>query len=747
MISIDTIEIRNFLGFADYVTKLSLNKYLGIASIIGKYDEDEFTVVDDEKRIGAGKSSISEAIVWCLFGHLTYLEKPADAVINWHTGKNCFVRIITTDGYEIIRTRRMVGSNELVIIKDGEDLTRSTTTPSQDFLNNTFKIDYRSFVTSVIFGQFNEGFLSVSDAKRRSIFERFIKITSFNSIAATAKEKVTKLNEDISVLESKIDGLNSSKKSLETEIEGLVVKIKEFDDGKVVKIDGVKNALMVKKADIDKKIVEVKSKIASVNEQIKNFIMSDVDDIKSQWSKYEQIKAENDKNILKKSELNQLKSKFEIKLNNVINDIKNSTTELNSYSIVDEVELAKSWTKFNLASGKLPELRADLDKVNSSMRDLKYDAKKLKDDIENITNIKEFQVCPKCLHNITEEHVCSIINDKSSKVKLLDPQIVDLDSRKTKLSEAITKLESVDEPEMTVEKLKDNIAKVTELNSKIEILNASKIKITAGIKDIDNQIKSIEVIDNKKPEMTIEDAKDQLVEYNSLKKDVDSKDAEIVKLNSDFKNAILETQTKINEIKNSENPYSTLVSNKKSQVNDFSLEIAKQQEELSKQRKIKVHVDYIRDSYYNKKKMRAFWISEIVPTFNKFIKYYFNLFEIEDKVEFDEFLNVKVDRWGYKTHSGGEKKRIDLSIMFALNDLHVSVFGPQCNLMVLDEVDGRIDPFTTNRLIALLNDDMIKRGNGLTNIFVISHKEKMKDRFPNQIIVKNKGGNSYIVEQ
>ena len=104
-----------------------------------------------------------------------------------------------------------------------------------------------------------------------------------------------------------------------------------------------------------------------------------------------------------------------------------------------------------------------------------------------------------------------------------------------------------------------------------------------------------------------------------------------------------------------------------------------------------------------------------------------------------------MDRWPYDTHSGGECKRIDLSIMFALSDLQVSNFGSQSNFIVLDEVDGRLDPFTINKLTSLLSDDLMNRNDGLSNIFVISHRKEMKDRFPHKIKVKNKQGTSYIV--
>ena len=143
--------------------------------------------------------------------------------------------------------------------------------------------------------------------------------------------------------------------------------------------------------------------------------------------------------------------------------------------------------------------------------------------------------------------------------------------------------------------------------------------------------------------------------------------------------------------------------------------------------------------------MKAFWIKESIPEFNNYLKYYLDFFEVKDKIEFDEYLSAQMDRWPYITHSGGECKKIDLSMMFALNDLNISIFGPQANFMMLDEIDGRLDEFTINKLVHLLNEDISKRDNNLTNIFVISHRDEMKDRFPHKIRVKNKQERSYII--
>lgn len=745
MISIDFVEFKNFLGYGDYVTKLQLDKYSGIALITGEFEENSDP--GDERRCGSGKSSIIEAIVYCLFGGLTTIEKPGDKVVNWNTGKNCFVRIKTTDGYEIIRTRKMAGSNELVVLKDGEDVTRSTATPCQEFINNTFKIDYKTFVVSVVFGQLSEGFLSVSDAKRRSIFERFIKITSFNAIAATAKEKIAGVDVEIASFETILKSMNVTKTSLESEINGLLVKVKNFDIEKNTKIDDIKSKLNASKSNTDSRVVEIKAEIAEVNQKINNFILVDVEDIKHEWSRYDESRTENEKRSTKKTELIQLKSKLDNKLNSIVSEIKTQKDELSRIVIIEEEALASSWKKYETAVGNIKILNSKLEDINKLINNADYEIERLNSDINNVSDIKSLQTCDKCYNPISGEHVDKIINEKREELNALNSKAPELADTKSKITTKITELSLIQKPNITVDALRENVKKVDVLNAKIKTLDDSRIKLMAAVKDTQNQIDSIEMIVLTKPLMTIEEAVNQKNSYNNLKKEIESKENDIQKIKDDFKQKIMDAQVEINKIRSSENPFTTLVSEKKLKLDNLILEISSESEKLNRTKKIRQHIEYIKDSYYNKKKMRAFWISEIIPTLNKYIRYYFDAFEIEDKIEFDEFLNIKTDRWDFATHSGGEKKEIDLSIMFALNDMHSSVFGQQSNLMVLDEVDGRVDPFITNRLVTLLNDDIIKRGNGLTNVLIISHRETMKDRFPHKIKVKNKGGNAYIVNE
>ena len=78
----------------------------------------------------------------------------------------------------------------------------------------------------------------------------------------------------------------------------------------------------------------------------------------------------------------------------------------------------------------------------------------------------------------------------------------------------------------------------------------------------------------------------------------------------------------------------------------------------------------------------------------------------------------------------------------------MSIYGQQCNLIILDEVDGRLDRKGVEAFSDIVNDfntDNSTRPCPDT-IFVISHKDELKDVFPAQVMIRKKE-NFSVIEQ
>jgi ABC-type molybdenum transport system ATPase subunit/photorepair protein PhrA len=100
--------------------------------------------------------------------------------------------------------------------------------------------------------------------------------------------------------------------------------------------------------------------------------------------------------------------------------------------------------------------------------------------------------------------------------------------------------------------------------------------------------------------------------------------------------------------------------------------------------------------------------------------------------EFTETIKSRHrDDFTYASFSEGEKKKIDLSLLFAWRAIAGVRNSIKTNLLLLDEIlDGSLDDGGTEAFL-----EIVSQMDGDTNIFVISHKPKelLQDKFDRTI--------------
>jgi DNA repair exonuclease SbcCD ATPase subunit len=221
---INKLHIRNFKSFGDDECVIDLHKR-GPILICGPN--------------GSGKTSIVESIIWCLFGRLSDIHNPGDKIINWNTGKNCMVKIITDDGYEICRTRKFEGCSDLLIYKDGNVIEDgdSTNTNAQATLQKIFKLDFNSFISSIFFGQSSGSFLSFGDSKKKQIIESLFGLSKLNYYAKVAKARIEECEQTHSRMKQKAADIDTIVASIESDISKYELLSKEFEDNRIKTIE------------------------------------------------------------------------------------------------------------------------------------------------------------------------------------------------------------------------------------------------------------------------------------------------------------------------------------------------------------------------------------------------------------------------------------------------------------------------------------------------------------------------------
>ena len=142
-------------------------------------------------------------------------------------------------------------------------------------------------------------------------------------------------------------------------------------------------------------------------------------------------------------------------------------------------------------------------------------------------------------------------------------------------------------------------------------------------------------------------------------------------------------------------------------------------------------------------------ISHYLPIINKTINAYlvrmnfFVSFELNDN--FEEIIKSRHrDEFTYESFSEGEKRRIDLALLFAWRAIAAQKNSVNCNLLILDEIlDGSLDDSATDAFL-----DILKTIDSSVRVFVISHKnpESLGDKFKNRMVFKKKNNFSSLTE-
>lgn len=771
---IKEVTFKNFRSFGNTETRIGLyNK--GPLLIIGSVDDDQTA----GKSNGAGKSTIAEAILWCLFGRLSRKDRPADNVINWFTKNDCEVTIYTEDGYQITRTRGT--KNDLLIIEpNGKDISDSITKNAQKHLNQLFNLDYGIFAASVFFGQFNDSFLESPDGRRRKTLERLLGLLKFDYYAAVAKEEiatfeleqakhtgiVTQLEREVLRVSQQIEKHNDDKATFETQRKERITQIQSrlagIDERSAAKAKALGESLRItqteltaiKLYDIDKlrklwrEHDERLQAIASVSYQIDE-LHTAISSLETEKQTLANIKREDiSKNLLTLTE-----------------ELTKAEDEFNQAPDGNQQEIEAGWNKYHSDLQSLNGPRAEIITLNNDINKLTAEHDVLTEEIQKVKKTAGL-MCPTCKQTIPKQHVHTLSNPLEERLTKIDEKIEELTTLGAKATASIQKKSErieAKKPTTTTNEARlinenkqakrDEIeaikARITETNEWIskstesEKQRANRITaIRAEISCKHDEIKEVEEkktklaqeIEKFKPAVTVKEA--QLI-----KNQFDTKQREIVGVETAIKECRLQKEMEkdeirktVTQIQNEANPYEDIINDLKAELAGIRQNRTDADEKVDQYNTVIKHLEYIRTTYADKKRLKAHILSKYIPYFNERIAYYLDAFDCSRyKLEFNSFLQTKTDRWPYEFWSGGECKRIDLAIMFAMYDLHSTIHGQSCNVLVFDEVDSRLDRHGVQLFANLIFKDFATQDK---TIIVISHKDELRDLFPSKILIK-----------
>ena len=134
-------------------------------------------------------------------------------------------------------------------------------------------------------------------------------------------------------------------------------------------------------------------------------------------------------------------------------------------------------------------------------------------------------------------------------------------------------------------------------------------------------------------------------------------------------------------------------------------------------------------------------IRKYLPLINKQVNNYLQRMDFFINFTLDEEFNERIqtpihEKFSYSSFSEGEKMRIDLALLFTWREIARMKNSVSTNLLILDEVfDSSLDGFGTDEFLKIVRY-VIKDA----NVFIISHKNELLDRFENVLeFTKEKG--------
>lgn len=147
--------------------------------------------------------------------------------------------------------------------------------------------------------------------------------------------------------------------------------------------------------------------------------------------------------------------------------------------------------------------------------------------------------------------------------------------------------------------------------------------------------------------------------------------------------------------------------------------------------------------------IKAFFFKKLTDILNKNVNEYLTKFELPIQITFDETMQETImenlNETSYGSYSGGERCRIDMSILLSFFNISRIISNWSCNLLFIDEIlDNGVDDSGLEQFIATLYN-IISENKKQLGIYIVSHKlNEIKVQTSSLIEIKKRSGFSSL---
>lgn len=418
MIQFNVIRWKNFLSTGDVFTEIKLNEQSN-ALIVGEN--------------GAGKSTVLDALTFCLFGK-AFRKINKSGLVNSVNEKCCVTEIeFDTNGknYKIVRG---IKPNLFEIYCDGTLLNQdSASRDYQDHLEKfILKMNYKSFTQIVILGSASfTPFMQMAAADRRVVIEDLLDIQIFSVMNVIAKQKLQTNKTDLEKNRFELIAAEDKK----TYIEKTLSSLKQNNEDK--------------KNQLDAQITDQKTNLKSIELDIENLekeresLLSDAIDQSKLRDKHRKLLG--------------LQAKIEVNLSNV-----------------------KAEHNFYCDNDSCPTCRQDLES-SFKVDQLKAADKKISDFEDGLSKI-----------GVEIDAAINSINDADRILKKIENIRNDITTQKSKANHVVSMIDNlekqIDRINSSDNLLKDNEVELEKIRLTLAMLTDEKVYLLTERQFIDTSL-------------------------------------------------------------------------------------------------------------------------------------------------------------------------------------------------------------------------------------------------------------------
>lgn len=661
-----SISIRNFRS----IRKVDLEIREGLYSITG-INRDQPGSLN-----GAGKSTLIFALWWCLTGNSLEGEGLADDVINIQEGKNCKVEcVFDSNNGEVVIMRCRKDSehgNNLFLSINGQDLSCHKIADTQERINQLLKVSFEVLKSTIILtSDIKSCFSKLTGSARIALLESIRDYTIWQKVRDES-------NKDIGAFDAQINAKTAENHTL----------------------SGTEVAYNNMIGDLREKYLEEKTRLASINyEQDKINIKIEQENAQKQLEALDGSAATEEitKLLAEKEEL--LKKSSES-----VYELGKTKDEINAKYQEQTKEINQN------ISEKQNQIYTNIQEINNQ----NFSAQSIKKEIEIIDQWFIKDTCPTCNRKLdrTEQEIVEKTAQKESKLSEVNKISEKIDEITLKNSTLTSEKEKMDEQLGEIEKSRQE-----------ELKNAEKTHEESN-KELQEKIIALnETIEAKKN--IAEGVVNEKNRLNGIISQCTAKLAQIAEQENNTTNRLQEIQDQAKEYQG--------------KIAEIQEQKEINQVEINKLEKRKKYAKFYYDSLGPRGNFRGILLSQDIAYINQCLKSYIRKFFTDtnvylttpnmDKNQIDIVFETGGIVKPIGNLSGGERKRLDLAISFALHQLVRSTSLFAFNVCVFDEIESALDPAGVEQLIELISE----RSEDIPTTWWITNNDMVSSNIVNKI--------------